>query len=140
MTIHIAENSQIGTEIRLDSATDLDTDQYGIERYYLGEEDRLIPNQYFELEEEHINDIIIPVLKVTKKIDYERIKSQDLRLNAIDKGGRVGSVAIHVVIDDENDNAPHFNKDKFKIQITESTAIGEVKHIFVFLGMQPILY
>ena len=64
LTIHIAENAQIGTEIRLDSATDADTAAYGIERYYLGEEDRLVENPYFDLEEEHINDVIIPILKV----------------------------------------------------------------------------
>ena len=64
LTIHIAENAQIGTEIRLDSATDADTAAYGIERYYLGEEDRLVENPYFDLQEEHINDVIIPILKV----------------------------------------------------------------------------
>ena len=64
LTIHIAENAQIGTEIRLDSATDADTTAYGIERYYLGEEDRLVENPYFDLQEEHINDVIIPILKV----------------------------------------------------------------------------
>lgn len=64
LTIHIAENAQIGTEIRLDSATDADTAAFGIERYYLGEEDRLVENPYFDLEEEHINDVIIPILKV----------------------------------------------------------------------------
>ena len=60
------------------------------------------------------------------------MKSQELKLNAIDKGGRVGSALIHVIVDDENDNSPHFNKEKFKIQITESMPIGEVS-IFDFL-------
>ena len=61
-----------------------------------------------------------------KRIDFERVKSQELKLNAIDRGGRIGSATIHVIIDDENDNDPVFTKDKYRIQITESTPIGEV--------------
>ena len=73
LTIHIAENAQIGTEIRLDSATDADTNAFGIERYYLGEEDRLVENPYFDLEEEHINDVIIPILKVILSFSAVRL-------------------------------------------------------------------
>ena len=61
-----------------------------------------------------------------KRIDFERVKSQELKLNAIDRGGRIGSATIHVIIDDENDNDPVFTKDKYRIQITESTPIGVV--------------
>ena len=125
LTIHLAENVQIGTEIRLDSATDKDTDHFGIDRYYLGDEDKLVKNHYFSLVEEQIDDIIIPVLKVTRKIDFERQEAHELRLNAIDRGGLVGSTLIHIIIDDANDNAPIFNREKYKVQITESMPIGE---------------
>ena len=125
LTIHLAENAQIGTEIRLDSATDRDTDDFGIDRYYLGDADKLVKNHYFSLVEEQIDDIIIPVLKVTKQIDFERQEKHELRLNAIDRGGLVGSTLIHIIIDDANDNAPRFTRDKYKVQITESMPIGE---------------
>ena len=50
-TIHVVENAQIGTEIRLDSATDADTKEHDIEKYFLGDDERLVPNQFFELKE-----------------------------------------------------------------------------------------
>ena len=125
LTIHLAENAQVGTEIRLDSATDRDTDHFGIDRYYLGDEDKLVKNPFFALIEEQIDDIIIPVLKVTKPIDFEKQEKHELRLNAIDRGGLVGSTLIHIVVDDANDNAPIFTRDKYKVQITESMPIGE---------------
>lgn len=70
-----------------------------------------------------------------KRIDFERVKSQELKLNAIDRGGRIGSATIHVIIDDENDNDPMFTKDKYRIQITESTPIGEVSKYWFGVGL-----
>ena len=67
INLNLAENAKIGTFLRLDSATDADTPEFGIVRYELEN-----GGEYFDLVQEDIDGSLIPQLKLTKLLDFEK--------------------------------------------------------------------
>ena len=122
--LNLAENAKIGTFLRLDSATDADTPQFGIKSYTLND-----PTGYFELVQEDIDGRIIPQLKLGKELDYEKRGEHHLTLTATDGGSppRYGTADIIVHVVDINDHSPVFQTgSRVECNIPENLEIGDV--------------
>jgi len=65
-------------------------------------------------------------LSAIRQIDAEESSSYDLTIIATDRKSpyNSGSASIHIIVDDINDNAPHFNASHFLASISE-TAEGQ---------------
>ena len=86
VSLEIAEDAQIGSLIRLDSASDADSAKFGVGSYYIKEVGETW-EKYFELETEKIDEnTLVPKLKLVNQLDYEQKKVHDLVLIARDKG------------------------------------------------------
>ena len=122
--LELSEDAKIGTPLRLDSATDADTDQYDIEFYRLKEKST---TKFFELKEQKLpNGKLVPQLELIRSLDFEKRPVHHLRLEAVDFGGLRGSAEINVHVLDVNDHNPKFDHENYEISISESTKIGEV--------------
>ena len=68
--LELSEDAKIGTPLRLDSATDADTDQYDIEYYRLKEKST---TKFFELKEQKLpNGKLVPQLELIRALDFEK--------------------------------------------------------------------
>ena len=125
--LNIAEDAQVGTLIRLDSATDADSARFNIAKYELKELGDTW-EKYFELEQEVIDQAIIPKLKLVTELDYEQKKEHTLELTARDKGNAPfsGTMKIKVNVIDVNDESPHFPQARFTLNVSELTKTGDV--------------
>ena len=86
------------------SATDEDSDEFGIERYSLQDD-----SETFTLVE-HVNpdDTKVPQLILKRKLDREEKSNYALALTAVDKGDRSTTVELLVNVVDVNDNQPRW--------------------------------
>ena len=75
--LELSEDAKIGTPLRLDSATDADTDQYDIEYYRLKEKST---TKFFELKEQKLpNGKLVPQLELIRALDFEKRPIHHLR-------------------------------------------------------------
>ncbi|XP_077624917.1 protocadherin beta-3 isoform X2 [Crocuta crocuta] len=111
--VQILENSPVNSVVVTVSASDLDTGNFGTVSYaffHASEEIR----KTFQL------NPITGEIRLTKKLDFEHIKSYHAEVEAIDGGGLSGkgTVVIHVV--DVNDNAPELTISSLTNSIPEN--------------------
>ena len=127
LELNIAEDAQVGTLIRLDSATDADSAEFGIAGYAVREVGDTW-EKYFELEEETIEQAIIPKLKLVKELDFEQKKRHTLELTARDKGNAPleGKMTIKINVLDVNDQPPTFAQARYTLNVSELSKSGEV--------------
>ncbi|XP_040297150.1 protocadherin gamma-C5-like isoform X2 [Bufo bufo] len=114
--------SSPGVHFSLPTAQDLDVGINGVNQY------KLTPNPFFSLSITNRNDgTLIAELVLEKTLDREEIAEHKLILSAIDGGqtARYGSTQITVLVLDINDNAPVFDKTKYKISIPEDSPLNE---------------
>ena len=123
INLNLAENAKIGTFLRLDSATDADTPQFGIVKYELEN-----GGEYFDLVQEDIDGSLIPQLKLTKLLDFEKRPEHQMTLSAIDGGvpARIGTANVIVKVVDVNDHSPVFPSDRIECNIAENLEVGDV--------------
>ncbi|KAM3866604.1 protocadherin gamma-C5-like [Diretmus argenteus] len=119
--LEIAESTAAGVRFPLESAQDLDVGVNSVRSYTLSKD------EFFSLK---IKDVSggrkVPELILSKPLDRERKASHTLLLTAIDGGNpvRSGTCQISITVLDINDNVPVFEKNVYKVSISENSAQG----------------
>ena len=128
VSLEIAEDAQIGSLIRLDSASDADSAKFGVGSYYIKEVGETW-EKYFELETEKIDEnTLVPKLKLVNQLDYEQKKVHDLVLIARDKGNPPfeGKMEVRMNVLDVNDHAPVFPQSRYSLNVSELSKSGQL--------------
>uniref|UniRef100_A0A3P8V5K6 Protocadherin 2 alpha b 5 n=1 Tax=Cynoglossus semilaevis TaxID=244447 RepID=A0A3P8V5K6_CYNSE len=119
-TLEIAENTQPGFRFALSEATDADVGKHSVSAY------RLSQNEYFSLATHKRGESVSPELVLQKALDREKRPNLKLLLTALDGGTPPNSgtseIEIHVL--DNNDNAPVFSSNLYKIKLPENVMTG----------------
>ncbi|NWI08656.1 PCDB8 protein, partial [Crypturellus soui] len=114
----VAESALPGTVVGLFVVKDRDAGANGKVSCWLEEQAsfslRAAYKNYYEL------------LVLTKALDREEAAFYDVMLKAVDGGdpARTGTVRIHVVVLDANDNAPVFSQSVYTIRVREDVPVG----------------
>ncbi|XP_061135303.1 protocadherin gamma-A11-like isoform X36 [Syngnathus typhle] len=111
--MEISESAEKGSRFSIEKAHDADIGQNAVQRYSLQR------NANFMLAVG--NNKVELVLE--NKLDREKQSEMNLLLTALDGGSpeRSGTVVIHVVVLDANDNAPVFSKAIYKASLPENS-------------------
>ncbi|XP_056151321.1 protocadherin gamma-C5-like [Lampris incognitus] len=121
VTLEIAESASAGARFPLESAQDLDVGSNYVRSYSLSKDD------CFNL---NIKDVTggrkVPELVLAKPLDREKKALHQLLLTALDGGNpvRSGTAQITIKVLDNNDNFPVFEKNLYKVSISENSAEG----------------
>ncbi|XP_030621291.1 protocadherin beta-15-like [Chanos chanos] len=121
--LEIGENAAKGTKFPLDEATDADVGQNSIQHYALKE------NGHFVLiVQSNAFGAKYAELVLDKELDREQQQKVTLILTAADGGTpqRSGTVAIHITVQDANDNAPIFTQALYEVRLPENSPLGAV--------------
>ena len=125
LNIHVAENIEQGRRWALPPAQDDDSEKFNIKDYEL----RNDFDGTFELEV--TSDDMYPSPKelaivLRKPLDREEQAAYDLKVVAYDGGvpPRSGSIVIHVIVDDVNDNNPKFANATYEFNVMENVEAG----------------
>lgn len=99
--VNVTEDVTIGQQLLQVSATDIDTGLNGIIKYYIISGDE---NYDFSLDQSS------GMLRVQKSLDYERVKSYRLIVQAEDSGDspNFSTATVSIAVSDVNDNEPVF--------------------------------
>ncbi|XP_028594032.2 protocadherin beta-16-like isoform X4 [Podarcis muralis] len=119
--LEIPEQTPTNTRFLLEKAQDSDKGQNAVQNYTLS------PNEHFRLDvESHSDGSKYAELVLEKPLDREEKPQITLMLSAVDGGipRRSGSTQIIVQVLDTNDNAPHFNKSVYNVQLLENIPPG----------------
>ncbi|KAM6148482.1 LOW QUALITY PROTEIN: uncharacterized protein O8D03_018950 [Erethizon dorsatum] len=119
--LKIPENSQPGTVFPLKLAEDLDVGSNGLQKYTIS------PNSHFHvLTRNHSEGKKFPDLVQDKPLDREEQAEYSLTLVALDGGSppRSGTVMVHILIMDVNDNAPEFVHTPYEVQVLEDCPLS----------------
>ena len=125
---NISEKETVGTEFRIDSASDEDTfGNNSVVTYSLEQEEG-----FFELvsKKEANTQANELYLRLVRALDREGSDNHVIKVIAVDGGDPVltGVLTINVNVMDENDNAPVFDPDQYNVTIDEN--IGMNSNIF----------
>ncbi|XP_019899394.2 protocadherin Fat 1a isoform X4 [Esox lucius] len=63
-------------------------------------------------------------LKTQRPLDREEQEEYHMTARALDGGGRYCEAAVHLTVEDANDNAPQFTSDPYAITVFENTEVG----------------
>ncbi|OCT88452.1 hypothetical protein XELAEV_18017083mg [Xenopus laevis] len=121
--IGISESAVVGAHFALGSAKDPDLGNNSIKSYKLG------ANEHFGLLEKVSTDgSKFPELVLETPLDREKKNSTVLILSAFDGGApfKTGTSLIKIVVTDVNDNYPLFNKDTYRVTVSENAPIGSL--------------
>ncbi|KAL2077291.1 hypothetical protein ACEWY4_026795 [Coilia grayii] len=121
IVIEISESATPGARFTLENAVDPDVGLNGLQSYSVH------PTDHFTLKKQTRSGSSKNVeLLLQTPLDREKQEHMYLTLTAVDGGNpkRSGTVKIHIVILDANDNAPVFTQDSCKISVPENTAKG----------------
>ncbi|XP_057177611.1 protocadherin beta-15-like isoform X38 [Triplophysa rosa] len=121
--LEIGEYVATGTRFPLEEAHDADEGRNGIQNYSLEE------NEHFSFAVHSNSDGgKYCELVLQKELDREQKKDMDLVLAAIDGGTpvRSGTVVIHVIVLDANDNVPVFTQPVYKASVLENSPLNTV--------------
>uniref|UniRef100_A0A672UJ63 Cadherin domain-containing protein n=1 Tax=Strigops habroptila TaxID=2489341 RepID=A0A672UJ63_STRHB len=124
VNLKILERSDPGSRIPLEGALDLDIGSNSIQSYSISPE-----NEFFSVDFGKPRDSDQYVeLVLEKPLDREEQAEVDFTLIAVDGGSppRSGTIQIHIVVLDVNDNAPVFVQDRYIAQVLENVPEGSV--------------
>ncbi|XP_049330752.1 protocadherin alpha-C2 isoform X1 [Astyanax mexicanus] len=123
MHLDISESTATGERFSLNNAVDSDIGVNSIKTYYLSDSDHFSIEIQTSRDGSKFTDLILK-----KTLDREEQAVHNLILTAVDGGvpARSGTASIIVRVLDTNDNAPHFNKDSYTINITENSPTGSL--------------
>ncbi|XP_061899373.1 protocadherin gamma-C5-like [Entelurus aequoreus] len=119
LSLNIAELAVVGTRFLLESADDYDVGSNSVKSY------TLTKNDCFTLKMKEVEDgKLVPELVLEKPLDREKKASYQLLLTALDGGNPVmsGTAQINVIVLDNNDNFPVFDKNVYKTSLQENVA------------------
>ncbi|KAB1280749.1 Protocadherin beta-3 [Camelus dromedarius] len=123
MQLKILENTPPGTIIPLENAEDLDVGKNSLQNY------TITPNSHFHvLTRSRRDKRKYPELVLDQVLDREEQPELTLTLTALDGGTppRSGTVQIHILVLDINDNAPEFTQSLYEVQILENSPLNSV--------------
>ncbi|XP_047675338.1 protocadherin alpha-C2-like isoform X4 [Tachysurus fulvidraco] len=123
MHLDISESTPVGERFSLNNAVDPDIGVNSIKTYYLSDSDHFSIEIQTGRDGSKFTDLILK-----KPLDREEVGVHNLILTAVDGGvpARSGTASIIVRVLDTNDNAPHFDKDSYTINIPENSPIGSL--------------
>ncbi|XP_037531469.1 protocadherin gamma-C5-like [Nematolebias whitei] len=119
--VKIAELVNPGARFPLESAQDPDVGANSVRTYLISK------NEHFKLTvKNHKDGRKIPELVLEKALDREKLPVHNLVLTAVDGGDpvRSGTSEITVIVLDNNDNAPQFEKQIYEANVSESATPG----------------
>ncbi|XP_058263786.1 protocadherin gamma-A12-like isoform X19 [Hemibagrus wyckioides] len=119
--LEISESASVGARFAVDRALDADVGINSIQSYSVD------PTEHFTLKTQSRAGSGKNVeLVLQTPLDREKEEHLYLTVTAIDGGSpkRSGTVKIHVVVLDNNDNAPVFKTSSYKVSVPENTAKG----------------
>ncbi|XP_066572839.1 protocadherin beta-16-like [Amia ocellicauda] len=119
--LKISESSVQGARFILDSALDPDVGVNAIQSYFLKPTDNFISKLHTQPDGSKYVEMMLQ-----STLDRERNEEIMLLLTAVDGGNpqRSGTVKIHVVVLDANDNAPVFSQAVYKASVLENSPAG----------------
>lgn len=134
VTLHIPESSRTGSGFDIPVADDPDAGGNGIRTYYVVP-DRT-PFGVMATETEFGPSL---QLVVTRKLDRETRDSYSVVVVAVDGGDAPlsGTIRIHVIILDTNDNIPQFSRKLYTADVTENACVSTP--ILTILASDPDL-
>ncbi|XP_041078526.1 protocadherin gamma-C5-like isoform X15 [Polyodon spathula] len=115
--LKIAESTVLGARFPLESAQDPDVGINALRTFLIN------LNEYFVLNIiNHDDGRKVPELILEKALDREKQPTHELVLTAVDGGNpvRSGTTQITVVVLDNNDNMPQFDKPVYKVSLSEN--------------------
>uniref|UniRef100_A0A671UB31 Cadherin domain-containing protein n=1 Tax=Sparus aurata TaxID=8175 RepID=A0A671UB31_SPAAU len=120
LSLKISESAAVGTRFPLE-ARDLDVGVNSVRSYTLSKDD------FFSLK---LKDVSggrkVPELVLSKSLDREKKPIHQLQLTALDGGNPVKSGTSQITINvlDNNDNFPVFEKNVYKVSVSENSVQG----------------
>ncbi|XP_061690293.1 protocadherin-1-like [Syngnathoides biaculeatus] len=124
LTLSIPENTHVGALFAIPMATDRDSANNGVAEYSLS----MGPDaeQLFGLQVAVDTDEKLPQLVVMGNLDREKKDSYDLNVRVVDGGrpARASSALLRVVVTDQNDNAPKFERSHYDTELAENSPLG----------------
>ncbi|XP_039692279.1 protocadherin beta-3 isoform X4 [Pteropus medius] len=123
MQLKILESTPPATIIPLGNAEDLDVGSNSLQNY------TITPNSHFHvLTNSRRDGRKYPELVLDQALDREEQPELSLTLMALDGGTppRSGTVQVHILVLDINDNAPEFTQSLYEVQILENSPINSV--------------
>ncbi|XP_027134172.1 protocadherin gamma-A3-like [Larimichthys crocea] len=120
---HVMENTMKGTSIITVNATDADSGSYGVISYSLSK-------MKGNAEDIFIIDEITGTISVSGQIDYEKDRKYEVRVEAKDQGGLIGTSKVIFDVLDVNDNAPVINVMSFSSPLSEDVHPGTTVAVF----------
>uniref|UniRef100_A0A8D0CRC9 Cadherin domain-containing protein n=1 Tax=Sander lucioperca TaxID=283035 RepID=A0A8D0CRC9_SANLU len=116
--LEITESADKGARYRINAAQDADVGKNSVERYILQ------PNPHFVFSIQTTSaGRKYGELVLNKELDREEQQEMKLLLTAVDGGSpqRSGTVVIHVIVLDANDNAPVFAEAVYTVTLPENS-------------------
>ncbi|XP_032482887.1 protocadherin beta-3 [Phocoena sinus] len=123
MQLKILENTPPGTIIPLGNAEDLDVGRNSLQNY------TITPNSHFHvLTRSRRDGRKYPELVLDKALDREEQPELRLMLTALDGGSprRSGTVQVHILVLDINDNTPEFTQSLYEVQVLENSPVNSL--------------
>ncbi|XP_049897654.1 protocadherin gamma-C5-like [Epinephelus moara] len=121
ITLEVAESTGLGVRFPLESAIDPDVGSNSLKSYTLSKD------ECFSI---RVKDVAggrkVPELVLAKNLDREKKAVHKLLLTALDGGNpvRSGTAQLSITVLDNNDNVPTFEKNLYKVSISENAADG----------------
>ncbi|CAF94673.1 unnamed protein product, partial [Tetraodon nigroviridis] len=119
----VIENTSKGTSVMTVSATDADSGSYGLITYSLSKM-KGGAAEIFTIDER------TGTISVSGPIDYEKDRKYEVRVEAKDQGGLIGTSKILIDVIDVNDNPPVINLMSFSSTMSEDAPPGTTIAVF----------
>ncbi|XP_030251933.1 protocadherin gamma-A11-like isoform X23 [Sparus aurata] len=119
MKLEIRESAAKGARYRINAAQDADIGKNSVESYILEQN----PHFVFSIQATRAGGRKYGELVLDKELDREEQQEMKLLLTAVDGGSpqRSGTVVIHVIVLDANDNAPVFTEAVYTATLPENS-------------------
>ncbi|XP_021557782.1 protocadherin beta-4-like [Neomonachus schauinslandi] len=111
--VQVLENNPLDSPVLSVSARDVDAGNFGSVSYGLFQASDEI-KQTFSINE------VTGEIRLTKKLDFEQIKSYHVEIEAIDGGGLSGKGTVFIDVVDVNDNAPELTISSLTSSVPEN--------------------
>ncbi|XP_034400127.1 protocadherin beta-15-like [Cyclopterus lumpus] len=119
--LEITESAVKGARYRINAAHDADINKNSVESYILQQNPHFVFSSQTTSAGSKYGELVID-----KELDREEQQEMKLLLTAVDGGSpqRSGTVVIHIIVLDANDNAPVFTEAVYKATLPENSAIN----------------
>ncbi|XP_054483244.1 protocadherin beta-15-like [Anoplopoma fimbria] len=118
--LEIRESADKGAKYRINAAHDADIGKNSVESYILQQNPHFVFSSQTTSSGSKYGELVLDV-----ELDREEQQEMKLLLTAVDGGSpqRSGTVVIHVIVLDANDNAPVFTEAVYQATLPENSAI-----------------